>query len=154
MSAEERLKELGIKLPAPPKPLGVYVPTVRVGSLVYVAGMKASIDGEMKFKGKVGKDLTLEEGYEAAKICAMNCLAALKAEIGSLDKVERIVQVMGFVNSAEGFNQQPKVVNGASELLVKIFGERGQHARIAVGSNELPEDSPVEVAMIVKLKEE
>ncbi|HDN62869.1 MAG TPA: RidA family protein [Candidatus Bathyarchaeota archaeon] len=152
MSVEERLRELGIELPPPPKPLGAYVPTVQVDDLVFVAGMKASIGGEMKFRGKVGSDLTVEEGYEAAKICALNCLSALKEALGSLDKVERIIQVFGFVNSAEGFNQQPKVLNGASDILLKIFGEKGQHARIAVGSNELPEDSPVEVAMIVKLK--
>lgn len=151
MKVEEKLKSLGLELPEPPKPAGAYIGAKEAGGFVFVAGQGPGPDFKM---GKIGKDLTLEEGYEAAKICAMNCLAALKAEIGSLDKVERVVQVMGFVNSAEGFNQQPKVVNGASELLVKIFGEKGQHARIAVGSNELPEDSPVEVAMIVKLKEE
>lgn len=153
MSVESKLEELGLKLPSPPKPLGAYIPTVRVGNLVFVSGMKASLEGEMKFTGKVGSDLTIEEGYEAAKICALNCLSALKVSLGSLDKIERIVQIFGFVNSAEGFNKQPKVVNGASELLLKLFGENGQHARIAVGANELPEDSPVEIAMIVKIKD-
>jgi len=106
----------------------------------------------MKYRGKVGRELTLEQGYDAARVTVLNCLAALKAEIGDLDKVVRIVQVTGFVNSAPGFHEQPKVINGASELLLKLFGERGQHARVAVGVNELPEDSPTEVAMIVQVK--
>jgi len=152
MSFELKLKELGVELPEAPKPLGAYVPAVKVGSLVYISGEKASVGGVLKYKGKVGEDLTLKEGYEAARICAINCLAALKTIVESLDEVERVVKVIGYVNSAEGFNQQPKVVNGASELLLQIFGEKGQHARVAVGVNELPDDSPVEVSMIFKLK--
>ncbi len=152
LKVEQRLRELGVELPAAPKPLGAYVPAVVVDRLAFVSGEKASVDGVLKRRGKVGKDLTLEEGYEAAKICGINCLAALKSAIGDLDRVERIVKVVGYVNSGPGFNQQPKVVNGASELLLKAFGERGQHARVAVGVNELPDDSPVEVSMIVQLK--
>ncbi|MEM2875700.1 MAG: RidA family protein [Candidatus Bathyarchaeia archaeon] len=125
MGVESKLDELGIKLPSPPKPLGAYVPTVKVGNLVFISGMKSSIDGKMRFTGKVGSDITLEEGYEAARICALNCLSALKADIGSLDKVDRIVQVFGFVNSAEGFNQQPKVLNGASDLLLSYSVRTG-----------------------------
>jgi len=152
MKVEEELRKLGLELPRVPKPMGAYVPAARVGDLVYVAGMKASTDAGMKYRGKVGRELTLEQGYDAARVTVLNCLAALKAEIGDLDKVVRIVQVTGFVNSAPGFHEQPKVINGASELLLKLFGERGQHARVAVGVNELPEDSPTEVAMIVQVK--
>ncbi len=154
MEVESKMRELGIEVPEAPKPLGAYIPAIVVGPLVFVSGEKATVGGRLEFKGKVGKDLSLEEGYEAARICGINCLAALKSVVEDLDDVERIVKVVGYVNSGEGFNQQPKVVNGASELLLQIFGERGQHARVAVGVNELPDDSPVEVSMIVKLKEE
>jgi enamine deaminase RidA (YjgF/YER057c/UK114 family) len=152
MSIEEKMKELGIELPAPPKPMGAYVPYVKAGALVYIAGEKATVNDELVFKGKVGKDLTLEEGYEAARIAGLNCLGSLKAAVGNLDTIERIVKVVGYVNSAKGFNKQPQVINGASELLVAIFGDRGKHARVAVGVNELPSDSPVEVEMIAQLK--
>lgn len=152
MSIEERIKELGIELPAPPKPMGAYVPYVKAGALVFIAGEKATVNDELVFKGKVGKDLTLEEGYEAARIAGLNCLGSLKAAVGNLDTIERIVKVVGYVNSAKGFNKQPQVINGASELLLEIFGDRGKHARVAVGVNELPSDSPVEVEMIAHLK--
>ncbi len=151
MDPESRLKELGIELPAPPKPLGAYVPAVRAGDLVFVSGEKASVGGVLKLKGKIGGNLSIEEGYEAARICGLNCLAALKSAV-ALSEVERVVKVVGYVNSAEGFNQQPKVVNGASELFLKVFGDGGQHARVAVGVSELPDDSPVEVSMIVKVR--
>ncbi len=153
MEVEKRLKEMGVELPEAPRPLGAYVPVVVAGRLAFVSGEKASVGGVMRYKGKVGSDLSLEEGYEAARICGINCLAALKTAIGDLDKVERVVKVEGYVNSAPGFNQQPKVVNGASELFLKAFGNKGQHARVAVGVNELPDDSPVEVSMVVLLKE-
>lgn len=152
MSIEKKMIELGIELPAPPKPMGAYVPYVIAGALVYIAGEKATVNDELVFKGKVGKDLTLDEGYEAARIAGLNCLGSLKAAVGSLDTIERIVKVVGYVNSAKGFNKQPQVINGASELLVAIFGDRGKHARVAVGVNELPSDSPVEVEMIAQLK--
>ena len=151
LDPEARLKELGIELPSPPAPLGAYVPAVRAGSLVFVSGEKASVGGVLRYRGKVGGDLTLEEGYDAARICGLNCLAALRSAVDLRD-VERVVKVVGYVNSAQGFNQQPKVVNGASELFLKAFGEKGQHARVAVGVSELPDDSPVEVSMIVELK--
>ena len=152
MSIEEKMKELGIELPAPPKPMGAYVPYVIAGALVYIAGEKATVNDELVFKGKVGKDLTLDEGYEAARIAGLNCLGSLKAAVGSLDTIERIVKVVGYVNSAKGFNKQPQVINGASELLLEIFGDRGKHVQVAVGVNELPSDSPVEVEMIAYLK--
>ena len=153
MSIEEKIIALGIEIPEPPQPMGAYVPYVRAGLFVYIAGEKATVNDQLVFKGKVGKDLTLEEGYKAARIAGLNCLGSLKAAVGNLDNIERIVKVVGYVNSADGFNEQPKVINGASELLLSIFGERGKHARVAVGVNELPSDSPVEVEMIAQLKE-
>ncbi|WP_148865734.1 Atu1372/SO_1960 family protein [Thermosediminibacter litoriperuensis] len=152
MSLEKRMQELGIVLPEPPKPVAAYVPGVLVDKYIYTAGQIPFVNGELKYKGKVGRDISVEEAYEAARICALNCLSIVKALAGSLDNVEKIVKVVGFVNSAEGFNQQPKVVNGASELLDQIFGEAGAHARSAVGVNELPMDAPCEIEMIVKLK--
>jgi enamine deaminase RidA (YjgF/YER057c/UK114 family) len=152
MTIEEKLKELSITLPAAPTPMGAYVPYVKAGNMVYIAGEKATVNDELVFKGKVGSDLTLDEGYKAARIAGLNCLGSLKAAVGDLDSIERIVKVVGYVNSAVGFNQQPQVINGASELLLEIFGNRGKHARVAVGVNELPSDSPVEVEMIALLK--
>ncbi|GAW92280.1 RidA family protein [Calderihabitans maritimus] len=149
---EEKLKELGLQLPEAPEPLAAYVPAVKVDKWVYTAGQIPLIGGSLKYRGKLGRDLTVEEGYKAAEICALNCLSVIKAAVGSLDQIERIVKVVGFVNSAPGFIEQPKVINGASELLGKLFGEAGQHARSAVGVNELPADAPVEIEMIVKLK--
>jgi enamine deaminase RidA (YjgF/YER057c/UK114 family) len=153
MSVESKLKELGVTLPEPLKPLGVYVPAVKIGSWVYVSGMVSMQDKKFKYKGKIGKDLTLEQGYEAARISGINALAAVKSVIGDLDRVERIVKVVGYVNSIESFTQHPQIVNGASELFVKVFGDRGIAARSAVGVAGLPEDSPVELEMIVKVKE-
>ncbi len=149
---EEKLKQLGIELPETPTPLAAYVPAVKAGDFAYTSGQIPLVKGELKFKGKVGAELTEEEGYQAARICAINCLSALKGAIGDLDKIERIVKVVGFVNSAPGFKMQPKVINGASELLGEVFGDAGKHARSAVGVNELPIDSAVEVEVIVKLK--
>lgn len=152
MKAESKLKELGITLPEPPKPLGVYVPAVKIGEWVYVSGMVALQNGQLKYKGKVGKNLTLEQGYEAARICGINALAALKSVIGDLDKVEQIAKVVGYVNGSEDFTKHPQVINGASELFSKLFGDKGIAARCAVGATGLPEDSPVEVDMVVKIK--
>ncbi len=149
---EEKIKELGFELPEAPKPLAAYVPALAANDFVFTAGQLPSVKGELKYKGKVGRDLTEEEGKKAAEICALNCLGAVKGVIGSLDKIDRIIKLTVFVNSAEGFTSQPKVANGASELIGKIFGDNGRHARSAVGVNELPLDAPVEVEMIVKLK--
>lgn len=153
MNAEKKLEELGIKLGTPAKPAGAYMPAVKTGNLVYTSGQGPNVPGRAEYKGKVGSDFTVEQGYEAAKNCAINCLAAIKSLIGDLDKVEQVVKVLGFVNSADGFNQQPKVINGASELLQNIFGTRGAHARSAVGMKELPGDIAVEVEMIVSVKD-
>lgn len=152
MKAESKLAELGITLPEPLKPLGVYVPAVKVGEWVYVSGMVAMQNGTFKYKGKVGKSLTLEQGYEAARICGINALAALKSVVGDLDEVERIVKVVGYVNASEDFTKHPQVINGASELFSKVFGDNGIAARCAVGVSGLPMDSPVEVDMVVKIR--
>jgi enamine deaminase RidA (YjgF/YER057c/UK114 family) len=150
---EDKIKELGYELPETPKPLAAYVPAVLVKDIVYTAGQGTLVKGEIKYTGIVGKDLTEEEGKKAAEICALNCLAAVKSVIGSLDKIEQIVKLTVFVNSADNFYNQPEVANGASELLGKIFGEKGAHARSAVGVNALPRNIAVEVEMIVKLKQ-
>jgi len=151
VSAEAKLLELGIHLPEAPKPVAAYVPFTKSGDLVFTSGQICMENGQLKYKGKVGKDLTPEEGYQAARLCAINTLAVLKAAIGSLDKVVQIVKVVGFVNSAPGFAAQPAVVNGASELYQQVFGEAGRHARSAVGAPELPLDSAVEVEIIARV---
>jgi len=152
VSFEAKIKQLGLVIPEAPKPVAAYVPAVKVDNYVFTSGQIPFVNGELKYKGKVGQQLSEQEGYEAAKVCALNCLSVIKGMIGSLDNIEKVVKVTGFVASAPGFNQQPKVINGASELLGEIFGEAGQHARAAVGVNELPIDAAVEVEMIVKVK--
>lgn len=151
MSVEDRLAELGLSLPTVTAPAGAYVPTVQTGSLVFTAGQIPVVDGEMQFPGKLGENVSVEQGQQAARICALNALAALKAELGSLDRVRRVVKVLGFVASAPGFTQQPQVMNGASELLVEVFGPAGKHARSAVGVAALPMDAPVEVELVVEV---
>ncbi|WP_027355375.1 RidA family protein [Desulfofundulus thermocisternus] len=150
---EAKLQAMGIELPVAPKPVASYVPAVKVDRLVFTSGQIPFWNGELRYKGKVGGDLSEEEGYQAARLCVLNCLAVVKQVAGSLDKIERIVKLTGFVNSAPGFNRQPFVVNGASDLLGEIFGEAGQHARSAVGVNELPLDAAVEVELVALLKE-
>ena len=149
---EEKIKELGFELPEAPKPLAVYTPALQVGDMVYTSGQVPIEKGELKYSGKIGFDLTVEEGQKAAEICALNGLSAIKGVINDLDKIEKILKVTVFVNSADGFTDQPKVANGASELLGNIFGDAGRHVRSAVGVNELPIDSAVEIEMIVKVK--
>lgn len=153
MSIEAKLKELGFELPTVAAPVAAYVPAVKVDNYVYTAGQIPLVAGVLKYKGKVGADLSEEVAYQAAQICALNCLAAIKSVAGSLDYVEQIVKVVGFVNSAPGFTMQPKVINGASELLGNLFGAQGAHARSAVGVSELPIDAAVEVEMIVKIRD-
>jgi enamine deaminase RidA (YjgF/YER057c/UK114 family) len=147
---DDRLKELGISLPPARAPMANYVPARRVGNLVYTAG-QVSGSAERDIKGKVGSDLSVEQGREAARICALNCLAALLTVVDSLDDVKQLVRVGAFVNSAPGFDQQPAVANGASDLFVEIFGEAGRHARTAVGIYELPAGFAVEVDLIVEV---
>lgn len=152
MRREEKLNEMGIVIQAPPKPLAAYVPALRVGDYVYTSGQLPMENGQLRYHGKVGAALTQEEGYAAAKLCAINCLSAVKSVAGDLEQVEQIVKVTGFVNSAPGFSAQPAVINGASELFGAVFGDAGTHARAAVGVAELPLDAAVEVEIIVKLK--
>lgn len=149
---ESKLKAMGLDLPRAPKPLAAYVPAVRVERYIYTSGQLPIVNGVLEYKGKIGADLSESQGYDAARICALNCLGAVSELAGSLDNIERIIKVTGFVNSAPGFFLQPGVVNGASELLGEIFGEAGRHARSAVGVSELPLDAAVEVEMIVLIK--
>lgn len=151
MSWRVRLTELGIELPDVVAPLAAYVPAVRTGNLVYTSGQLPMQAGELQRTGKVGAEITPEDGHALARICALNALAAVDALVG-LDAVARVVKVVGFVASAPNFNGQPAVVNGASELLGEVFGDAGQHARSAVGVSELPLNAPVEVELIVELK--
>jgi enamine deaminase RidA (YjgF/YER057c/UK114 family) len=152
MEIEKRIESLGLELPEVPRPVASYIPAVHSGHYVFTSGQLPMIKGELKAKGKIGRDLTVEQGYECAKVAALNCLAAVRSVVDELDRVRRIVRVTGFVNSAPGFEEQPKVINGASDLLVEIFGEKGKHSRLALGANELPLGSPVEVEMIVEIQ--
>lgn len=152
MGAEDRLRELGIELPPLPAPVASYVPVVVSGSLAYVSGQVAMAEGKLLWTGKLGADLDLAAGAEAAKRCALQALSALRAELGSLDRVRRIVKVSVFVASDRGFTDQPKVANGASDLLVQVFGDPGRHARAAVGVAELPLGGPVEVEVVAEVE--
>lgn len=151
MSAEAKLAEMGIVIPEAPKPVAAYIPFVRTSDLVFTSGQIALEAGQVKYKGKVGKDLSPEEGYQAARLCAINTLAVLRGAVGSLDKVVQIVKVVVFVNSAAGFTAQPAVANGASEFYQQVFGDAGRHARSAVGVAELPLDTAVEVEVIARV---
>ena len=153
MSAEARIKELGLTLPQPPKPLGNYVPGVRVGNLLFLSGHgPVRVDGVPTARGKVGRDLSLEDGYKVAREVGINLLGSAKTLLGSLDKVKRVVKVLGMVNSAEGFGDQPKVIKGFSGRMVDVFGENGRHPRSAVGMAELPSGIPVEIEMILEVE--
>jgi len=153
MSAEARLKEKNITLPKPPSPMANYVGAVRTGNLLFVSGHGPVRDGKATSQGKVGKDLTVEQGYQVAREVGLALLATVRANLGSLDKVRRVVKVLGMVNSAEGFGDQPKVINGFSDLMVEVFGEAiGKHARSAVGMAELPMGIPVEIEMVLEVE--
>lgn len=148
---DQKLAELGIVLPAVSAPIANYVNAVQTGKLIFLAGKGPRKDDGSNITGKVGVDLTIEQGYEAARLTAINQLAALKAELGSLNRVKRIVKVLGMVNCSPDFGDQPKVINGFSDLMVKVFGEQGKHARSAVGVGSLPGKMAVEVEMIVEI---
>ena len=150
---EAKLEALGLTLPSPPAPVANYVRAVTVGNVVYLSGHGPSRDGAFAFQGKVGADKTVEEGYQAAQLVMLNCLSSLKQEIGDLDRVERIVKLLGMVNCTEDFGHHPEVINGASDLLVQLYGERGRHARSAVGMQSLPRGITVEIEMIVQLRD-
>jgi len=151
--AETKLKEKGIVLTPPSNPVANYVNVVRVGNMLYLAGKGPSKPDNTMITGKVGKELTIEQGYEAARLTAINHLAVIKNELGSLNKVKRIVKVFGMVNCTEDFKDQPKVINGYSDLMVEIFGDKGKHARSAVGMYALPFNMAVEVEVIVEVEE-
>ncbi|MBO0884253.1 MAG: RidA family protein [Mycobacterium sp.] len=150
MSVSARLGELGIELPEVATPVATYVPAVRSGNLVYTSGQLPIQAGKLVGTGKVGADVTVEQGKALARICALNALAAIDSLVG-IDSVTQVVKVLGFVASASGFNGQPGVINGASDLLAEVFGDRGAHARSAVGVYELPRDAPVEVELVVEV---
>lgn len=152
MTIIEKITQLGYTLPEAPAPVGSYVQCVRSGNLLFLSG-GISIIGDTKFIGKVGRDLTIEQGQEAARLCVLNRLAVIQAEIGSLDKVKRIVALNGFVNSGEDFYDHPVVMNGASNLLIEIFGEKGKHSRTALGAPALPLNVAVELNLTVEIEE-
>jgi enamine deaminase RidA (YjgF/YER057c/UK114 family) len=152
MSIQSKLAELGLTLPVAAAPVAAYVPAVRTGNLVFTAGQLPLVDGKIPFVGKVGSDVTPEQAKDMAQICALNALAAISL-VADIDQIERVVRVGGFVNGIPGFVAIPAVINGASELLIKLFGEvNGKHARTAIGVAELPLNAPVEVEMVVQLK--
>lgn len=152
MSFEKRAEELGIVIPEPAKPLASYIPAKKVDNYVYTSGQLPFVAGKLLYVGKVGLDVTLEQAKEAAEVSILNCLGAVKQLVGSLDAIETIVKLTVFVNGTAEFSEQPKVANGASDFIGKLFGESGAHARSAVGVNSLPLNAPVEIEMIVKLK--
>lgn len=149
VSPEKRIEELGFKLPPPRKPVGNYVSYVRTGNLIFTSGQ-----GTDEYRGKLGQDASIEQGYEAARQCMLNLLTVVKQEIGDLSKVKRIVKILGFVNSSSEFTDQPKVLNGASDLLVQVFGEKGKHGRSAVGMAQLPNNNMVEIEMVAEIEQE
>lgn len=152
MKTEEKLKELGLNLPKPPQPQANYIGFVRVGNLLFVGGNIGRLNGNPpKYVGKVGATVTLEQAYEMASHCALNHLAIIKEALGDLDRVERVVKVIGYVNVAPGFTEMPKVINGESDLLVQIWGERGEHTRAALGVAALSGDAPVETEITVQV---
>ena len=148
---KEKLDTLGITLPTPPKPAGSYIPVVRTGNLVFVSGQIPIKDGKILYSGKVTKDLSIQDAQKGARLCAINALAQLNSEFGNLENISKIVRVSGFVNSPPEFTEQPKVINGASDLLFEIFEEKGQHTRVAVGVSSLPLNSAVEIDLIVEI---
>ena len=152
MTPEEKLAQLGIDVSKPARPVANYVPAVRTGNLVFVSGQGPTRPGGGMVTGKVGSEVSFEEGYEAARLCGARLLAALKSEIGELSKVKRIVKLLGMVNAAPDFTDHPKVINGCSDLMVEVFGERGKHARSAVGMGSLPNQISVEIEMIVEVE--
>ncbi len=152
MKVESMLIELGFTLPKPPKPVAAYLPAVQSGNLLFLSGTTCYENGALLFTGRVGAELTLEQGYRAAQQAALNLLSVIKFMLGDLDHVERVVKLNGYVNSAQDFDRQPEVINGASELLEKLYGERGRHARTSIGVSSLPAHIPVEIEMIVQVR--
>jgi enamine deaminase RidA (YjgF/YER057c/UK114 family) len=152
LGIELKLNELGIKLPEVPKPVAAYIPAKQTGNLVFTAGQLPTVNGELISKGLLGQNVEIDEANKAARICTLNALAAIKGVIGDLDRIKQIVRVVGYVASVPTFTQQPAVVNGASELLLEIFGENGKHARSAVGMAVLPLNASVEIELTVEIE--
>ncbi len=152
VSIESRLKKIGLSLPDAPKPVAAYIPAKQTGNLVFTAGQLPMVNGELISKGLLGQDVEIDEANKAARICTLNALAAIKGAIGDLDRIKQIVRVVGYVASVPTFTQQPAVVNGASELLLEIFGENGKHARSAVGMAVLPLNASVEIELTVEIE--
>lgn len=149
---EHKLEQLGIKLPEAPTPVVAFVTAKTAGNLVFTSGQDCRINGVLKYEGKVGSVLTVEQGYDAARQTMINLLAVLKGHLGDLDRIKQVVKLLAYVNSAKGFVEQPYVINGASELLEEVFGEKGKHSRSALAANELPFNTPVEIEMIVEIE--
>jgi len=148
---EQRLKAMGLTLPVPPAPVGSYVPVVRVKDLIFTSGILPVIDGKLDQTGRLGEEVDVEKGREAAKRAALNALAVIKRELGSLDHVARVVKMTGYVASGPEFYDQPAVLNGASDFLVELFQDAGRHARVAVGTAQLPLNSPIEIELIIQV---
>jgi enamine deaminase RidA (YjgF/YER057c/UK114 family) len=151
MSIEEKLRELDIDLPPAPPAVAAYQPWVRTGNLIFTSGQLPWCDGEIAYAGKLGAEISEEDGYQAARQCALNAIAQLQAATGDLDKIQQIVRIEGYVHCADGFRGHPQVLNGASDLVAEIFGERGQHTRLALGINEMPLDAAVQLAMTAEI---
>jgi enamine deaminase RidA (YjgF/YER057c/UK114 family) len=152
LEVEARLSDLGLSLPNPPQPVGSYLLAQQVGELLFLSGTTCYVDGGLLYKGRVGAELTVEEGYMAARQTMLNLLSVIKSTLGNLDRVERVVKLNGYVNSAPDFDRQPAVINGASELLEKIYGQRGKHARTSIGVSDLPGHIPVEIELVVQIR--
>ncbi len=150
---EEKLNELGVSLPTAPKPAGSYVPVVVSGKLAFVSGQIPIKDGQVIYQGKVGIEQSIEQAQKAAKLCIINGLAQINTYFGTLDNLEKIIKISGFVNSAQDFTEHPKVINAASDFLVEIFGEEGRHSRIAIGVSSLPLNATVEIDMLVEISD-
>ncbi len=152
MSVHNKLKELGIVLPPAPAGVGAYVPWVRTGNLVITSGQLPWRDGKLAYTGKLGAEVSIEQGFDAARVCAINAIAQLKSAVGDLEQVVQIVRLEGYVHLRAGFYEHPKVLNGASELFLAVFGERGQHARTALGINEMPLNAAVQISVIAEVR--
>lgn len=152
MSFEKRIEELGLTLPTTPRPVANYVPAVTTGKLVYSSGQTPVVNGQLTIQGKLGREVSIEQGQQAARVAVLNCLAAVRSVTGSLDEIVRVVKMTGYVASAEGFHGQPQVINGASLLLEDIFGAAGKHSRSSLGLAELPGGAPVEIELIVEVR--
>jgi enamine deaminase RidA (YjgF/YER057c/UK114 family) len=150
---EEKIKELGFQLQETPKPLAAYIPAIRIDNFIFTSGQLPIVDGKLKYAGRIGENLSEEEGKLAAQIAVLNCLSTVKSIVNNLDKIEQIVKLTVYINSSTTFTNQPEIANGASELLINIFGEKGKHTRSAVGVGSLPRNSSVEIEMILKIKD-